>query len=297
MRRSASRIYPYDCPRCGSFSITHEFLCALPAQGLDDQTIANASGWIREHPGVSLYERDLEMLQNLATPSVGDRADKLLMFLERKYPGVGRIINIDSDNPEIVATCWARHGAEVRYLYRDYLGGRSLVGVVPSGQQITPNGWDHLQKLRRRDPDSQIGFCAMWFHRETETAWIEAIQPAIAQSGHQPVRIDKLAHNNRIDDEIISSIRRSKFVVADFTHGGDGARGGVYFETGFAMGLGLQVVHTCRADMISENKIHFDNRQYNFVVWKADELAAFKDALQNRIEATVGSGKYRRKHE
>lgn len=43
-------------------------------------------------------------------------------------------------------------------------------------------------------------------------------------------------HSNKIDDEIIGEIRRSAFIVADFT----GHRGGVYFEAGFAMGLGYR---------------------------------------------------------
>ena len=48
-------------------------------------------------------------------------------------------------------------------------------------------------------------------------------------------------------DRILAEIRKSKFVVADFTSCGEciacdkcehiGARGGVYFEAGFALGL------------------------------------------------------------
>ncbi|MHB1951567.1 MAG: hypothetical protein ACYCQK_08840 [Acidiferrobacteraceae bacterium] len=105
------------------------------------------------------------------------------------------------------------------------------------------------------------------------------------------MRIDQHPHNNRIDDEIIAKIRQSRFLVADFTHGENGDRGGVYFEARFALGLGLQVIHTCRQDMIDGNKIHFDSRQYNFVVWKDDALANFRTALQNRIEATIGRGR------
>ena len=37
-------------------------------------------------------------------------------------------------------------------------------------------------------------------------------------------------------DRIIAQIRASKFVVADFTRN----RGGVYYEAGFALGLGSQ---------------------------------------------------------
>lgn len=64
------------------------------------------------------------------------------------------------------------------------------------------------------------------------------MEPAIKDAGYDAKRIDTVHHNNRIHDEVIAMLRRSKFVVADFT----GQRGGVYFEAGFALGLGLQVI-------------------------------------------------------
>ncbi len=107
-------------------------------------------------------------------------------------------------------------------------------------------------------------------------------------SGYRPVRIDGKDHNNKIDDEIIAEIRRSRFVVADFTHGKSGHRGGVYFEAGFAKGLNLAVIFTCREDLI--NEVHFDTRQYNHIVWTADNLDDFKKRLSQRISATLGDG-------
>ena len=62
-------------------------------------------------------------------------------------------------------------------------------------------------------------------------------QQGILEAGYDPVRIDHIEHINRIDDEIIAQINASRFVVADFT----GHRGGVYFEAGYALGLGLPV--------------------------------------------------------
>ena len=55
---------------------------------------------------------------------------------------------------------------------------------------------------------------------------------------------------NSIDDEIIAEIRRSWFVVADFTcgtvpHEGKEVaipRGGVYYEAGFAQGLNVPLI-------------------------------------------------------
>ena len=64
----------------------------------------------------------------------------------------------------------------------------------------------------------------------------------------------------------------------------------MYFEAGFALGLGLQVIWTCKESDLKD--VHFDNRQYNFVIWEEDKLNEFKVALQNRIEATIGRGNF-----
>ena len=85
-----------------------------------------------------------------------------------------------------------------------------------------------------------------------------------------------------INDEMIAQIRAASFVVADFT----GHRGGVYFEAGFALGLDLPVIWTCRKDHMKD--LHFDIRQYNTIDWEDSEDLATR--LQHRIEATVGKG-------
>ena len=79
-----------------------------------------------------------------------------------------------------------------------------------------------------------------------------------------------------------SSIRSARFVVADYT----GARGGVYYEAGFAHGLGLPVVFMAKEG----TTIHFDTRQYNTIFWKAEDLADARERLKNRILATLGRG-------
>lgn len=94
--------------------------------------------------------------------------------------------------------------------------------------------------------------------------------------------IRKKEHGNKIDDEIIAEIRRSAFLVADFT----GHRQNVYFETGFAIGLGLQVVWTCRKDEIE--KLHFLIRQYNCLAW--EDGAQLAEPLRLRIKTMFGRG-------
>lgn len=300
---AARRVYSIPCPRCGTFDATMEFLDSR-GQGLFAQEVACASGWIREHPGVTLKEADWTMLRSLTPLSMGEKADRLLIYLAKKYPKPETDMPLyqpdsrqDTSDPEIIAACWAEDYRDVLYLYHVYLYEKGLVTSRLQNNEdlnfIRPAGWDYLHRLRQTNPDSQVGFCAMWFDESVTPAWTDAISPAITDSGYRPMRIMDHQHNNRIDDEIIAKIRMSRFVVADFTHGQDGARGGVYFEVGFALGLGLPVIHTCRADMIADNKIHFDNRQYNFVVWEDGKWPEFKSALQNRINATVGRGKIR----
>ena len=128
----------------------------------------------------------------------------------------------------------------------------------------------------------------MWFDESMNDVWETAIQPGIENAGDEPIRIDQKEHLNKIDDEIIAELRRARFVVADFTHGDDGPRGGVYYEAGFARGRNIPVISTCRKDVI--DKVHFDTRQYNHIVWEAENLDKFRSKLTARICAVIGDG-------
>lgn len=128
----------------------------------------------------------------------------------------------------------------------------------------------------------------MWFDDSMNDAYEKGIKPGIEAVGYKAFRIDSKEHSNKIDDEIIAEIRRSRFVVADFTHGDTGARGGVYYEAGFAHGLNIPVIFTCRADLVE--KVHFDTRQYNHITWGPGKLEEFRKALSYRISAVIGDG-------
>jgi len=157
---------------------------------------------------------------------------------------------------------------------------------------LTAKGFERLDELRSSNRDSKQAFVAMWFESSLHDACDQGREPAIRAAGYDPMRIDKKEHNNKIDDEIIAEIRRSRFVVADFTcekvsFGGRTLgvpRSGVYFEAGYAMGSNIPVIWTCREDLIGD--VHFDTRQFAHVVWKTpDELRV---SLYNRIRATIG---------
>src|SRR5262249_27583262 len=114
-------------------------------------------------------------------------------------------------------------------------------------------------------------------------------KPAIVDSGYDPRLIDEVQHLNHIDDEIIAAIRRSRFLVADLT----GQRQNVYYEAGFAQGLGTKVIWTCRRDEVQQTGPHLDVRQYAFITWTPETLVDFRKRLAWRIVRTVGQGPVR----
>jgi hypothetical protein len=144
----------------------------------------------------------------------------------------------------------------------------------------------HAEELSTKPIQSSQGFIAMWFSSEMDGAYKYGLHPAIKDAGYVPNRVDKQEHNNKIDDEIISSIRRSKFVVVDFT----GHRRGVYFEARFALGLAREVFWTCKKSDIAG--LHFDIRQYNWIDWDTPE--ELRSRLATRITALLGDGPHRR---
>jgi len=292
----------FTCRRCGQFKLTGSAHGMVQAASPSGRIAANASAWIREHEGVLLDSRDLKSLWSLRTPSVAERGTKVLQELERRFPDVGasftfQFPDIGRTAPHWLSVSWSESVSELQFLVVQYLRN-SLQAIegkeVPIGGDtsfveihISPRGFELLDQLKQANPESAIGFCAMWFSDELKPLWANSIEPAIRAAGYDPKRIDQHEHTNRIDDEIVAMIRRSRFVVADFT----GQRGGVYFEAGYALGQGLRVIWTCREEELES--VHFDTRQYNFLIWKPGEYADLAKRLQNRIEATLGRGPIR----
>lgn len=292
-------IYGLDCYRCGRFRVTEEASQDWGAQHgrhLTPRGRAVISGWIRANPDTLISTETGRQLTSLSGPSVRERADVLLAEIEKRQEdmSVPVVVGADRDSQlDFMGLTSSVSYPEVVTLLIDYLGGQGMVRTTVIGENgrgafITPTGYAHLDQRRASGGDRDIGFCAMWFDPSMIEVWTRAIEPAITDAGYLAQRIDRVAHNNKIDDEIVAALRRSKFVVADFT----GQRGGVYFEAGFALALGRQVIWTVDEGDLAQ--VHFDTRQYNFIIWQRTAPDSLKTMLQNRIEATLGAGPHKK---
>ena len=224
--------------------------------------------------------------------SVPERAERLLHFIAEQTKRAGATVPILQTTLSAYAWSESTEWDEVDFLL-DYLRSEELIvgsfSINGGGQvRVTVNGYARVAE-RATNPDSTQAFVAMWFVDETEPAYKVGIEPAVKQAGYRPMRIDRKLDVVKIDDEILAEIRRSRFLVADMTHGESGPRGGVYFEAGFALGLGLPVLYSCRSDKFDD--IHFDTRQYYHIKWDTPE--ELREELVQRIGAVVGDGPLR----
>jgi len=228
---------------------------------------------------------------------VHERAEKLLRFLIGQANSVGSGVDVRPNSYAAYAWSESIEWRDVLY-FLNYLkeSGWLIQGLgsddinynvgLMSGL-VTVAGYNRIAE-QAANVDSSQAFVAMWFNKETDKAYDQGIDPAIRAAGFIPFRIDREHLLEKIDDKIISEIRRSRFLVADMTHGDDGARGSVYFEAGFGYGLGIPVIYTCRDDMFE--RLHFDTRQYPHIGWNDSALEKLCSELESRIRALIGTG-------
>ena len=240
--------------------------------------------------------------------SIDERIDSILLYIESKSDYLGatilyssifglyhavNIVEQDRVYCDLLSHSECIGGNELMYLLA-YLEQQGLIVNSHRNDQIkgcalTVDGYARVDKLKDVQSISTRAFVAMWFDGTMTEALELGFKPAIREAGYKPIRIDQMEHIDKIDDKIISEIRKSRFIVADFTHGRKGARGGVYYEAGFARGLNIPVISTCLKKAIG--KVHFDTRQYSHILW--EEPDDLRQKLLNRIEAVIGRGPIR----
>ncbi len=231
----------------------------------------------------------VEKAKTIPPIPVDQRAERLLRFVSSQAENLASIVEITEHSYEAYAWSESTEWEEVVYLLNyleemRWVKGQRLMDGSFSGKP-TVAGYQRIAE-QRANPDSSQVFVAMWFDYSMNQAYEAGIEPAIKEAGYKPLRIDRKEHVNKIDDEIIAELRRSRFLVADFTQGDEGARGGVYYEAGFAQGLDLPVIFTCKKDSVE--KLHFDTEHYNHIVWTTPE--ELREKLKTRILAVLGEG-------
>ena len=289
-----------DSPRAGGGYEIDQILTVAQVPSMSDKEKAKLTTWLvdqrlqgNRHPQVT--REVIELARNKRPLPAHERAERLLRYVASLAGTVSDVVGIGFYPREFPNACaWSESTDwnEIKYFinYLEEMGWiERVTDIAPipieNAFRVTVAGYGQIAELETNVDSSQV-FVAMWFDPKMDDACDKGIMPAIEDAGYKPLRIDRKPDVNKIDDEIIAEIRRSKFIVADFTQGEDGARGAVYFEAGFASGLGLRVLYTCRKDKV--NELAFDTRQHTHILWETPE--DLRISLKNHIMAVFGEG-------
>jgi len=287
------------CPICGKYrysSAAHRFVKEQKVKP-DSQAyrmsfylrrVAERGFRKRDNDFYPVYEvKDFERMIDAPDLPVNEKMSTLLGFVVQNSGFLGEQISFDASTDYPVFN--ARNDKEATnyvaaLVKRGFLQQVNLPHLQYPLISVTVEGWAEAERIAQSGGDSFNGFIAMWFD-PSQAEFEQAMNKAIRGAGYLPIRIDRVEHVNRIDDEMIARIRQARFMVADFT----GQRNGVYFEAGFMLGLGRTVIWLCDKSQLHD--VHFDARQYNIIDYT--DAGNLEERLRIRIEAILGKGPHK----
>ncbi len=247
---------------------------------------------VKKHPW-AYYASETE-IEAFYPQKYNETIDKILLGMANKSSYIGDVISM-SGGEAISALFLKRYDDQGEYLgsksidyqYRilsNYLKENGYVNISSNKQHIffslAPEGWKRVDELQQEMKNkSNTVFVAMSFAEDMKETR-ETIRKAISANGYVPRIMDEIEHNHQIVPEMLYEIRQAHFVIAELT----GHNNGAYFEAGYALGLGKEVIQVCNKEKFKEDG-HFDVKQVNTVLW-VDQDDLLK-RLSNRIKATI----------
>ena len=201
----------------------------------NDEQKARLTTWLvdQRSQGVAQPRISKDILNYIETKpplSPFQRATRLLEYVALHAESIGTIVKLVQRSDAGWRACACSESIkweDVQYLvgyltdagWLEQLGGVQIV-------RVTVDGYRRIEE-QKTAADPEQAFVAMWF--DDTVLWMPTRKGIEARSSKtpdsKPLRIDQEQDVQKIDDAIIAGIRRSRFLVADFTQGEDGARG------------------------------------------------------------------------
>ena len=297
-----------QCNYCGDFIIGESLQAILKQHNYNQIRIGS---WIREQNSLGIIPElkiiDFNNLIDLKDKKINQKYELLLkyMYSEKTI----EIVHINLNKLYLVLF-WCEDIEELNILLSKAveLNHLKLVsnGIGYKKYSITYDGKEFVENLGLDNNSNKI-FMAFHFTEEMKEEFESTIKQAVFDSSDgkfEAIRVSSSVtdHDTKIDDELIGMIKSSKAVIVDFT----GNRTAVYYEAGFAMGLGIPVIWTCKDENIIEGEegygkfidnegkerfkkhidlLSFDTRQYPHILWKNEE-DLYKQVV-NRLKAKI----------
>ena len=164
-----------------------------------------------------------------------------------------------------------------------YYFGITIRSIFVEGFNLAENNnellqaWSSTQKSARsgtfEEIDPKFIFVISAFLNDMDPVYI-SVEAAARAVGLIAKRVKDVPGDYRITDRIIEMIHRARFVIADLTH----ERPNVYFELGYARGIGKTVVTIARQG----TNVHFDVKDWTYISYQ--DLRVLQHELEGRFE-------------
>jgi len=219
-----------------------------------------------------------------------DKLDNLISYIQEKQNFTGDHIDIEEvDNHDLfLSKLYFMNHEEYMFFMRTlfkqelilFRNDHSHNRLGAKDIQLTFKGLEYVINIQENGTKSKKCFIAMSFSPNALQIR-NAIKETVVECGYEPILVDEIDYDSHItiNDAIINSIRKSKFVIADFSE----QKHGVYFEAGFALGLKKSVIYTCNEEYFDQT--HFDTNHYPHIVYS--DTSKLKEKLKNKIQAWI----------
>ncbi len=315
--------YFVKCPVCGRYEVASRFI----KQEQKDMVAAylyHHDKEVRENSDLFFYflgeEEDfnkgfhrsnipmrmvsMDEIKSFFPTKFSDKVNMSLLAIAKKSEYFGNIIEISDE--EILSLLFVRrfdeNGNQLKNdkllnQYRNILSYLKKQGYIDvdvstnhATMQLMADGWKQIENLQTTDEQNKDVFVSMSFAEEANSTR-EAIRRGIIGAGFSAQFMDEIIHNKQIVPEMFRLIRESRFLIMDISEPNYGA----YYEAGYALGLGKEVIITCsrnakRRELTEEEKPfekyirpHFDVAQKQILYW--DDYDDLSRKLKEWIKA------------
>ncbi|MBS2098704.1 hypothetical protein [Carboxylicivirga linearis] len=217
-----------------------------------------------------------------------EKITNLMLYLHSSQDFEGAQIDLRYDYDDLSKRLYFKNNDEL-YFYFSTLKEQELVtlktSITKQGKsagivQLTFKGLKYVVESIENGAKSKNCFIAMSFSDQSQDLR-STIKSVVSKCGYKPIIVDEIHYDSdlTINDAIIRYIKKSKFLIADFTE----QKHGVYFEAGYALGLKRPVIYSCLESDFHQT--HFDTNHYPHIVYK--DLKELEIKLHDKIKAWI----------
>lgn len=148
--------------------------------------------------------------------------------------------------------------------------------------QFTSIRTNQINYLPKPFTKTNLCFVLMPFKVELKPIYDDHLAKVLNDLGIQSLRADGIFSNKPIMDDILSSLKNARIVIADLTTGNPN----VFYETGICMALGKEIIL-----ITQDNEVPFDLRHIRHIKYEYTPrgMTAFEEALKRTVQNILNS--------